>query len=76
MKRLAKASGYGGLFGTKAGVLAALGCNTTSVGSAGIAAGGKVLAIIGIASNPVTLGIAGGVAIGTIVFGATLLANR
>lgn len=67
MKRLAKASGYGGLFGTKAGVLAALGSNTTSVGSAGIAAGGKALAIIG---------IAGGLAIGAIVFGATLLANR
>ncbi len=73
MEKLSKASRYGGLFGAKAGILAAAGCKTWTLGSAGIATAGKVLAVIGVASNPVTVGIAAGVAIGTAIFGATLL---
>ena len=73
MEKLSKAGRYGGLFGAKAGILAAMGYKTSAFGAAGIAAAGKVLTVIGIASNPVTVGIAAGVAIGTAVFGATLL---
>ena len=73
MEKLAKAGRYGGLFGTKAGILAAMGYKTSTLGAGGIAAAGKVLAVIGVASNPVTLGIAAGVVVGTAIFGATLL---
>ena len=72
MSKVSEASTYAGVFGTKAGILAAMGAKT-STGSAAIAAGSKILAAVGIASNPLTLGIAGAVVVGTVVFGLKVL---
>ena len=68
MSKVSDASTLAGVLGTKAGILAAIGAKT-STGSVAIATGTKILAAAGIASNPLTLGIAGGLVIGVVVFG-------
>ena len=60
-------------YGSVSGVSALLGI--TKIGTATASVGVKTLTLIGIASNPITAAIAGGIVVGTAVYALTKLTD-